>query len=691
MRSIVATLSLIVLFAALILFHRTQLINWFAPHLFSRAGLHNASLKLTDLGMDRVRIDRFSATIILPSGPLDIQIDDLVCHYHFRGVLHGKIETITATVVDITLPSSTADDPSPWPDLFLFDPVELLQHIEELTLPIEQLRIKNLQVHQNGTTIALLHATATATGTEKQLSLAPATNSDWNQVDQANLFIATDTNRLTATLLLNLSVLPILLPQFEVASLPDGMLQADLLLHAPPGIEPQLSLEVTGADLQHPLLSATEMQLQLNLARQQAGEPLLLSPASTLTIRSAKSGEISLAALTANLTGHINVHPATEPETLHLQLQPTQPWKIDGLETGGLRFTSLQIADILADLYLEQQQLRFTASCAAPQGTGSIAMAVTQQLAADQQGTASLWTDGFLIMTAENNLLHMLYDPDFPLTLDQGQIKMTTQWAWSRTTPVEALLDIDLAVGQGQIAEVPFTGLTVKHRLQLLPHVASSQPGLIRVDQMQGPVVPMENLCIRAGLDPPEGKTPSRLRIEKAEVELLGGRIELEKCLYTFNQAENSCLVTIREMDMQRIVAMQKVEGLTVDGRIEGHLPLIFTARGIQVNQGRLEQVGQGGLLRYRPPGGAPPGSPLTDYALKALEEFHYQQLTAQVEYIPDGTLIIALQLQGRSPNIKPDRPLHFNVTIEQNLLSLLRSLQYSQNLPGALHREIRR
>jgi hypothetical protein len=776
MRPLSATLSLIVLVGVLLLFYRVQLINWLAPHLFSRAGLHDVIFELNDLAIDRVRIDRFAATIILPSGPVDIRIGELTCHYHVRGLLHGKVETITARAVDITLPTVPADEPSSGSDLFFTDPAELLQQIEKLPLPVEQVHVKNLHLHQNGTTITSIQVKATATDTGKQLTFSPPTNSNRTQIDQTHLVIAAGTNQLKAILLLDLAAVPSLLPQIDVDFLPSGMLEAELLLRAPPDIEPQLHLdvivtnvqhplltatemqlqlnlvrqqnegslllfpastlsirgarsqelflaaltanlaghiniplftdpqgfqlqlhpaqlevEITGTNLQHPLLTAKEVQLQLDLARQHAGEPLLLSPTSTFSIKEAKSQELTLAALTANLAGQFHGHLSAAPQDLHLQLQPAQPWKIDGLEMGALRFAPLQIADILADLYLDRQQLRLTASCAAPKGTGSIALTMTQQRDADLQGTASLQTDGFLVMTADNNLLHMLHDPALPITLEQGKIQMATQWAWNRTTPIQARLDLDLVLDQGRVVEVPFTGLTVEHKLQLLPHVVSIQPGLIRVHQVQGPVLPLANLQIKAGLGSPDGKSPSLLRIDKAEVELLGGRVEVEGCLYDFDRPENFCLLTIRDMDMEQIVAMQKVEGLTVDGRIGGRLPLALTAQGIQVDHGQLEHVGQGGIVRYRPPGGPPPGSPLTDYALKALEEFHYQHLGAQVEYMSDGTLIIALQLQGRSPHIKPDRPLHFNVTIEQNLLSLLQSLQYTQSLPGALHREIRR
>jgi hypothetical protein len=60
------------------------------------------------------------------------------------------------------------------------------------------------------------------------------------------------------------------------------------------------------------------------------------------------------------------------------------------------------------------------------------------------------------------------------------------------------------------------------------------------------------------------------------------------------------------------------------------------------------------------------------------------------VDYLPDGLLTIALQLQGKNPKLEGGRPVHLNITTEQNLLSLLKSLQYSQSLSSELDRKIR-
>lgn len=95
-----------------------------------------------------------------------------------------------------------------------------------------------------------------------------------------------------------------------------------------------------------------------------------------------------------------------------------------------------------------------------------------------------------------------------------------------------------------------------------------------------------------------------------------------------------------------------------------------------------LRNAGSGGIIRYLPPEKSGlEQSGLTAYALKVLEEFKYDLLQAAIHYSPDGTLEVNFKLQGKNEQLDPERPVHLNVNTEQNLLSLLRSFEYSNRL----------
>jgi hypothetical protein len=64
------------------------------------------------------------------------------------------------------------------------------------------------------------------------------------------------------------------------------------------------------------------------------------------------------------------------------------------------------------------------------------------------------------------------------------------------------------------------------------------------------------------------------------------------------------------------------------------------------------------------------------EVAANALRNYHFTELESDVEYKPDGQLELRLALKGKSPELNTSRPVHVNLTLEQNVLELLKSLQ---------------
>ena len=134
--------------------------------------------------------------------------------------------------------------------------------------------------------------------------------------------------------------------------------------------------------------------------------------------------------------------------------------------------------------------------------------------------------------------------------------------------------------------------------------------------------------------------------------------------------------------------SLRAFEGLEVGGRIDGFLPVRSGSKGAGVANGTLTNAGPG-VIRYTPSSEALKGSPYSEMVLKALEDYRYDKLAADVDFRPSGALRIGLRLEGKSPALKTDRPVHLNIDSEQNLLSLLKSLQYSQGLTSELNRKV--
>ncbi|MBU0961072.1 MAG: YdbH domain-containing protein, partial [Proteobacteria bacterium] len=91
----------------------------------------------------------------------------------------------------------------------------------------------------------------------------------------------------------------------------------------------------------------------------------------------------------------------------------------------------------------------------------------------------------------------------------------------------------------------------------------------------------------------------------------------------------------------------------------------------------------------YQPAGENNALRQLPAYAIHALEEFHYTQLTATPLYESDGTLTINIHTEGQSPRVNTNRPIHLNLNTSQNILSLLQSLRYSKKLTDDLEKRL--
>ncbi|MBU6435527.1 MAG: YdbH domain-containing protein, partial [Nitrospirae bacterium] len=76
----------------------------------------------------------------------------------------------------------------------------------------------------------------------------------------------------------------------------------------------------------------------------------------------------------------------------------------------------------------------------------------------------------------------------------------------------------------------------------------------------------------------------------------------------------------------------------------------------------------------------------------QALNNFHYTLLRVGVEYAENGTLDLSAQLEGRNPELKKSPPIHFNLTVQENIPTLLKSLRLAQsNIEDAVQKKFKR
>lgn len=200
-------------------------------------------------------------------------------------------------------------------------------------------------------------------------------------------------------------------------------------------------------------------------------------------------------------------------------------------------------------------------------------------------------------------------------------------------------------------------------------------------------------LRLQLGWQPPAALPWVDVRDVRAA--LLGGKIMSDGLRFEPAEPHQAVAINIEHIDIQQILQLEQQQGLVGTGVLDGMMPVVLMPTGIQVRDGFLEARPPGGILQYRP---APGMAPTLDVAptqvqmvLQALENFHYTVLKIQVQYAADGTLILAVRLEGQNPDWQAGRPAHFNLTVQENMPALLQTLQLIQGIPQTIENRLQK
>ncbi|MEQ9002017.1 MAG: YdbH domain-containing protein, partial [Pseudomonadales bacterium] len=196
------------------------------------------------------------------------------------------------------------------------------------------------------------------------------------------------------------------------------------------------------------------------------------------------------------------------------------------------------------------------------------------------------------------------------------------------------------------------------------------------------PGVPVTDLALRLG------GSGERLTVADAEARLLGGRARLSDFDYRLADGSARFDVTLVDVDLARVLALEG-EHFTGTGTLSGTLPVTLADNLPSVAGGRMAAAPPGGVIRVAPALAAGIGQPGLDFALRALQNFAYTELEADVDYAASGDLTLAVQLKGRNPEVESGRPIHYNLTLRENVPVLLESLRLQDRVTEGIERRV--
>lgn len=179
-------------------------------------------------------------------------------------------------------------------------------------------------------------------------------------------------------------------------------------------------------------------------------------------------------------------------------------------------------------------------------------------------------------------------------------------------------------------------------------------------------------------------------RIEGADLTLTSFELDLKDYSTTPSQ------LRIDRLSLEKILKLFLKETVTADGLLSGGANF-YLKKGLPViADGRLKAV-RDGWIRYRPPGAHPPPEKETlantatpiEILNHYLYNFSYQNL--EMDFSTDENLVLRMTLRalGNNPPYRQGQALKLNVSLQENLLPVVKSVLLTQQLPEKLKKKM--
>jgi len=323
---------------------------------------------------------------------------------------------------------------------------------------------------------------------------------------------------------------------------------------------------------------------------------------------------------------------------------------------------------------------------------------------ATQAGSAHLQLSPVQFDPSHLSWRKMLPLESFPVDVTGGHLSATALLTWgpeagSRDqSPVFQTGSATIMLEQlsGQYESIAVNGLTTTLKL----HTAGAdtltmpEPARVTIAAVQtGVEVTDLSLDLQLGWTPPASLEWVALHNVSAAV--FGGRVTSAGVRLDFAHPDQTFPIKVEQLDLQQLLHLEQQKGMEGTGVLDGVIPVIFTPTGVQVHDGILEARPPGGVLQYQP---APetaqevaPADAQLSLVLQALSDFHYNALKLGIQYEEDGTLKLTARLEGKNPDWQQGRLVNFNLTVQENIPALLKSLQVVQGIEQSLQERLQR
>ncbi len=245
----------------------------------------------------------------------------------------------------------------------------------------------------------------------------------------------------------------------------------------------------------------------------------------------------------------------------------------------------------------------------------------------------------------------------------------------------------------GYYSDYVVKGLSTTMALHLdeADSVSMIQPASILVTSMRSGLE-ISNLAALYQIRWPFENTLPVIDVKDFQCDVLGGRVTNPGLVVDLEKPPFSTTFFLHKLDLAKVLSVEQQRGLHGTGTLNGSVPVTFTSSGAIVKDGRIEAQPPGGVLRYisstEPSRDVSESGHQLRFVEQALNNFHYTLLRVGLKYEETGMLDLVARLEGKNPDLKNTPPIHFNLTVQEHIPTLLKSLRLVDEIRGSIERK---
>ncbi len=260
-----------------------------------------------------------------------------------------------------------------------------------------------------------------------------------------------------------------------------------------------------------------------------------------------------------------------------------------------------------------------------------------------------------------------------------GQISASAQFKWSNQ-------GVHSSRGAFELRHVSFAHETAKISdlnvsLNLVNLLSPSSPPqqTITIQRIDSGI-PIENLLVSYQI---EGADPPRIALEKAQFSMMDGVLSLAPAIINPAATHTDILIRANNIDLKPFFNLIQIDGLTGSGHLDGQIPVRLEDNQVMIRKGHLAAKAPG-VLRFQSAKAsqllATAGEEM-NLLLQAVQDFHYTELSLDLDKSATHGLIAKLSLLGNNPEVKDGQVFRLNINLESDIDKILQTINQGYNL----------